>query len=84
MKIVVRINGQKSPELDADLGVLPPRARAERLRTLATAGLAALRGTAVVAPTPLSTPTPPVVSEELTTTRRALLRKLGAGLDHDS
>ena len=76
LRVVLRID-DRCPELGADLEKLPARARAERLRILATAGLAALRGTAVVAPAPAA----PVVSEEMKTAQRALFRKLGASLE---
>lgn len=80
LRVVLRIDDRCS-ELGADLEKLPARIRAERLRILATAGLAALRGTAVIAPA--APVMPPVVSEELKAARRALFRKLGASLDSE-
>ena len=42
MRVIVRIPASACPELTADLARVPLRARAERLRTLATLGLVLL------------------------------------------
>jgi len=44
IRIVLTITTQASPELFAALQEVPARLRAERVRTLATLGLAAVRG----------------------------------------
>ena len=67
--------GAGYPELLADLEKLSGRERAERLRVLATAGLAALRGGV-----PAAVPMAPVATGEMTAARRALFRKLGGSL----
>jgi hypothetical protein len=74
MRVVVSI-GAGYPELLTDLEKLSGRERAERLRVLATAGLAALRGGAVAV-----APIAPVATGEMTAARRALFRKLGGSL----
>ena len=76
-RIVVRI-GVTHPELQGDLGPLPSRARAERLRQLALVGLHCLRAG--------STPMKPArntakTDDEFTARRDRLLRSLGAGVE---
>lgn len=53
MKILVTINQGSNPELHAALEIIPPRERAERVRTLATLGdVISRKGLQVMSATP--------------------------------
>jgi len=76
-RVVVSV-GPAQPELRAALALLPPRARAERLRQLALIGLSTLRSAPsapMVAP-PAQAPEP---QSGLDQRRERLLRSLAAG-----
>ena len=56
VRVIVRL-GAGHPELLGDLGRFAPRARAERMRQLATVGLALLNAAAIARATPPLEPT---------------------------
>jgi hypothetical protein len=76
-RVVVSV-GPAQPELRAALALLPPRARAERLRQLALVGLSTLRGgaTAAMGAPAAQAPEP---QSGLDQRRERLLRSLAAG-----
>jgi hypothetical protein len=82
MRVLVSLH-DAHPELVEDLGVLDRRLRAERMRMLATIGLAVLR---IRAPTPVTQPAealpdrpqaPTEVADDLATRKARLLARLG-------
>ena len=79
MRVIVSITAG-CPELAAHLETQPPRARAERLRLLATLGLTALRG-GLVAGQMADRPVDKPASDQEEQQRRQLLARLGASLN---
>ena len=79
MRVIVSITAG-CPELAAHLETQPPRARAERLRLLATLGLTALRGGLAAGQMADSTMDKPASDQE-EQQRRQLLVRLGASLN---
>ena len=79
MRVIVSITAG-CPELAAHLEMQPPRARAERLRLLATLGLTALRGGLAAGQMADSTVDKPASDRE-EQHRRQLLARLGASLN---
>ena len=79
MRVIVSITAG-CPELAAHLETQPPRARAERLRLLATLGLTALRGGLAAGQMADRTVDKPASDQE-EQHRRQLLARLGASLN---
>ena len=79
MRVIVSITAG-CPELAAHLETQPPRARAERLRLLATLGLTALCGGLAAGQMADSTVDKPASDQE-EQHRRQLLARLGASLN---
>jgi len=82
VKVVTRVSGT-SPELLADLSILDPRERAERLRALAQVGLAFLgshgAGASLASIPAAPVPAPAAPKEE----KRKLLGRLGSSWDRE-
>lgn len=80
MRVVVHVSVAGHKELAADLEAVPPRERAERLRVLATLGLAALASGVSATPSADGSGAGGSAGDEAARRRARLLEKLGGSL----